>query len=376
MSIDAGMVRPGESKSCASSARSALPGRGSALPSREDLHRPEQTEAQVIHRRPSRAGAAVRYAASACLPSRPRATPDSRRTDQGKPLTGRSTHPPDPAEPPPAHVMARKWTTWPTRPPTTRPPPTARPHIRTRATTLAPARAESGWLVTLAMGIGLVAAVASPLPRSSRSRKAPSRAPSCAGSPWAGPDCGCSRSGTPSSPSVGRPRPDCTWGSPGSRSSPAAHPFKRPSHGSGRPPCWCWSSGCGAAPAGTCTVAAAGSSCTWSSPRWPSRRSEADTKTIGEATDATTLPSTGRLVDVDGHKLYISCVGSGSPTVVLEPGAGGTSAQMGWISPEVAGHTRVCVYDRAGRGWSEPADSCPGRCADRHRPAHPPAQRR
>jgi pimeloyl-ACP methyl ester carboxylesterase len=78
---------------------------------------------------------------------------------------------------------------------------------------------------------------------------------------------------------------------------------------------------------------------------------------VGEATDPDSLPSTGRLIDVGGHQLYLSCVGSGSPTVVLEPGAGGTSAQMGWITPEVAAHTRVCVYDRAGRGWSEPADS-------------------
>ena len=30
---------------------------------------------------------------------------------------------------------------------------------------------------------------------------------------------------------------------------------------------------------------------------------------------------------------------------------------MGWIAPAVAQQTRVCVYDRAGRGWSEPADA-------------------
>lgn len=80
-------------------------------------------------------------------------------------------------------------------------------------------------------------------------------------------------------------------------------------------------------------------------------------QTVGEATDPTAMPSTGRLIDVGGHKLYLNCVGSGSPTVVLEPGAGGTSAQMGWIAPAAARRTRVCVYDRAGRGWSEPADS-------------------
>ncbi len=27
----------------------------------------------------------------------------------------------------------------------------------------------------------------------------------------------------------------------------------------------------------------------------------------------------------------------------------------GWIAPAVAGGTRVCIYDRAGRGWSESA---------------------
>ena len=80
-------------------------------------------------------------------------------------------------------------------------------------------------------------------------------------------------------------------------------------------------------------------------------------ETLGEATDSNALPATGRLIDVGGHKLYLNCVGSGSPTVVLEPGAGGTSSQLGWIAPAVARSTRVCVYDRAGRGWSEAADS-------------------
>ncbi len=80
-------------------------------------------------------------------------------------------------------------------------------------------------------------------------------------------------------------------------------------------------------------------------------------ETVREATDSNALPATGRLIDVGAHKLYLNCVGSGSPTVVVEPGGGGTSAQLGWITPAVARSTRVCVYDRAGRGWSETADS-------------------
>ena len=65
----------------------------------------------------------------------------------------------------------------------------------------------------------------------------------------------------------------------------------------------------------------------------------------------------GQLVDVGGHRLHLHCTGSGSPIVVLEPGAGMSSSTMGWIAPAVARDTRVCVYDRAGRGWSDPADT-------------------
>lgn len=65
----------------------------------------------------------------------------------------------------------------------------------------------------------------------------------------------------------------------------------------------------------------------------------------------------GQLVDVGGHRLHLHCTGSGNPTVVLEPGAGMSSSTMGWIAPAVARETRVCVYDRAGRGWSDPTNT-------------------
>jgi pimeloyl-ACP methyl ester carboxylesterase len=60
---------------------------------------------------------------------------------------------------------------------------------------------------------------------------------------------------------------------------------------------------------------------------------------------------------VGGHRLHLSCSGAGAPTVVLEPAAGEMSSNLGWITPAVARDTRVCVYDRAGRGWSEPAST-------------------
>jgi pimeloyl-ACP methyl ester carboxylesterase len=78
-------------------------------------------------------------------------------------------------------------------------------------------------------------------------------------------------------------------------------------------------------------------------------------ETVREATDAAAYPMPGQLIDVGGHRLHLRCTGSGTPTVVLQPGGGEMSSNLGWIAPAVARDTRVCVYDRAGRGWSGPA---------------------
>lgn len=61
----------------------------------------------------------------------------------------------------------------------------------------------------------------------------------------------------------------------------------------------------------------------------------------------------GHRVDVGGFKLWIHCVGDGSPTAVLDAGAGDTSGTWDWVVPEVRKFTRVCVYDRAGLGKSD-----------------------
>jgi pimeloyl-ACP methyl ester carboxylesterase len=79
-------------------------------------------------------------------------------------------------------------------------------------------------------------------------------------------------------------------------------------------------------------------------------------ETVRESLDAKAYPMPGQLVDVGGHRLHIYCTGSGSPTVVLEPGQGGASSDLGWVAPAVARDSRVCVYDRAGRGWSDAAE--------------------
>ena len=62
-------------------------------------------------------------------------------------------------------------------------------------------------------------------------------------------------------------------------------------------------------------------------------------------------------VAVGGRRLYLSCQGSGSPTVVLESGLGDPAAPWFAVERAVAGFTRVCSYDRANAvaGASDPA---------------------
>ena len=66
-------------------------------------------------------------------------------------------------------------------------------------------------------------------------------------------------------------------------------------------------------------------------------------------------PATRNLVRLaDGRRLNLNCSGEGSPTVILEGGYGATSEAWVRIQPAVAETTRVCSYDRAGYGLSDP----------------------
>ena len=74
---------------------------------------------------------------------------------------------------------------------------------------------------------------------------------------------------------------------------------------------------------------------------------------IATELDQRNHPPPGQRVDVGGYHLHIHCVGEGHPTVILEAALPGASANWGWVQPEIARTTRVCVYDRAGMGWSD-----------------------
>jgi pimeloyl-ACP methyl ester carboxylesterase len=60
------------------------------------------------------------------------------------------------------------------------------------------------------------------------------------------------------------------------------------------------------------------------------------------------------MVSIGTHSLHIRCTGKGSPTVVIDTGIGDTSQRWQSIQAQVVQVTRVCTYDRAGYGKSEP----------------------
>jgi pimeloyl-ACP methyl ester carboxylesterase len=72
--------------------------------------------------------------------------------------------------------------------------------------------------------------------------------------------------------------------------------------------------------------------------------------------DAQRYPPIGQMVDVGGYKLHLHCVGEGSPTVLLMYGSGDHSLSWSLVQEPISrqGNVRVCAYDRAGIGWSEP----------------------
>jgi pimeloyl-ACP methyl ester carboxylesterase len=63
------------------------------------------------------------------------------------------------------------------------------------------------------------------------------------------------------------------------------------------------------------------------------------------------------LFDVGGRKLFLSCSGTGSPTVILEAGYGDSGGLWAPVQNGIAPRTRVCSYDRpnVSAGASDPA---------------------
>ncbi len=64
--------------------------------------------------------------------------------------------------------------------------------------------------------------------------------------------------------------------------------------------------------------------------------------------------SKARRLDVGGYALHIDCQGRGSPTVVLDAGLGDAGIVWRQVQSGLEPRVRVCFYDRAGYGDSDP----------------------
>ncbi|MEE8321721.1 MAG: alpha/beta hydrolase [Gammaproteobacteria bacterium] len=62
----------------------------------------------------------------------------------------------------------------------------------------------------------------------------------------------------------------------------------------------------------------------------------------------------GTLVDIGTHRLHIHCTGTKSPSVIIDSGLGGFSLEWWQIQKTLSSQIRICSYDRAGYGWSDP----------------------
>jgi pimeloyl-ACP methyl ester carboxylesterase len=60
-------------------------------------------------------------------------------------------------------------------------------------------------------------------------------------------------------------------------------------------------------------------------------------------------------IDIGGRKLNMYCSGEGAPVVVFVSPLGVAGWNWFKVFPEVSRHSRACVYDRAGFGFSDPS---------------------
>lgn len=77
----------------------------------------------------------------------------------------------------------------------------------------------------------------------------------------------------------------------------------------------------------------------------------------GTAEDPRLLPyvAPGQLVDIGGRRINLDCTGTGAPTVILMAGISSWSPVWYKTQPVIAQKTRVCAFDRASYGFSDPA---------------------
>lgn len=73
------------------------------------------------------------------------------------------------------------------------------------------------------------------------------------------------------------------------------------------------------------------------------------------AQERSRFPPIGQMINVGGYKLHLYCMGEGKTTILMEAGIGDNVLIWDNVLSQIAKTTRVCAYDRAGMGWSDPS---------------------
>jgi pimeloyl-ACP methyl ester carboxylesterase len=76
---------------------------------------------------------------------------------------------------------------------------------------------------------------------------------------------------------------------------------------------------------------------------------------VAQTANADAFSKPHQLVDIGGRKMNLYCSGQGATTVVFDAPSGDAGWNWFKVQPAVARHTRACVFDRAGLGFSDPA---------------------
>jgi len=67
--------------------------------------------------------------------------------------------------------------------------------------------------------------------------------------------------------------------------------------------------------------------------------------------DNKTSQPPGQRIDIGGYKVHLYSKGQGKPTVIIDHSLGGIDGYF--LIDKIAKLTQVCIYDRAGYGWSD-----------------------
>ena len=88
-------------------------------------------------------------------------------------------------------------------------------------------------------------------------------------------------------------------------------------------------------------------------------------ESVAEAADVRAYPPPGRMIDVGGHRLHINCVGTGTPTVVIDAGLGRFFRRMEQLGTAGSGQDYAGLHRTTAREWATASPGTLPRTAER-----------